>query len=513
MKNRTTIVPGLLFLCLSSCRTPSTPDRAASSRPPTNILVIVGDDHATQALGAYGAKRAATPSLDRFAAQAVRFDRAYANNPVCTASRQSMLTGLFPHASGVTLLQSALDESTLSLADHLTAHGYRTAVVGKTHFNSASKHGFDLAVDRADYQKHLRAHPPRAVPTDLKTRPTAWRPMTDPARIWMNADKLPEAKYEDDTQAAYLVNSALQFVDEAKSRKQPFLVWLAFHEPHSPYNFPVEYADRVNPSDMDLPKLSPQDEAQVPLVFKDLNDDDRRGIIAAYHSSVIFLDAMIGRALAGLKARGLEEDTLIVYVSDHGYHLGQHGRFEKHSMYENSVRTPLLIRAPGMRQGRSESAFAELVDLFPTITDYAGLAMPGPLHGFSLRPVVEGKVNRIRPFAFSTYQQNEEAMVLTDRWKFGYQRGQKAREDGYIDSNPTPGRQRILYDVTTDPDELHNVAGDPRNAARVREMEELMVGKFAETWPKDLPSPTAGDVEDKLDLYVQAPEHLRKPTR
>jgi choline-sulfatase len=261
---------------------------------------------------------------------------------------------------------------------------------------------------------------------------------------------------------------------------------------------------------MQLPKLSPQDEAQVPLVFKDLSDDDRRGIIAAYHSSVMFMDAMIGRVLDGLKARGLDSNTVVVYVSDHGYHLGQHGRFEKHSLYENAVRTPLILRAPGMAQGRSERAFAELVDLFPTVTDYAGLPMPMPLHGFSLRPVVEGRLKQVRSFAFATYQQNEEAMIRNDGWKLVYQRGQRAREDGYVDSNPTPGRQRILYDVAADPEELHNVAGDPTNAGRIQEMEALMLQKFAETWPEDLPNAAPGDVEAQLDLHVQAPERLRR---
>ncbi|MDX2020436.1 MAG: sulfatase-like hydrolase/transferase [Deltaproteobacteria bacterium] len=498
----------LVVTCVSlvACHVAPAVDAGRTREPPMNVLVIVGDDHATQAFGAYGAERATTPHLDELARQSVRLSRAYANNPVCTPSRQSMLTGLLPHRAGVTLLESALSESTLSLADHLGAHGYRTAIIGKTHFNSASKHGFDLAADTGEYRKHLKLHPPKAVPPQQKVR-GPWRPFKDPPRVWLNADALPEDKFEDDTQSAFLVNTTLGFIDEAHARKQPFLVWLAFHEPHSPYNFPVEYAGRVDPGQMRVPDVLPQDFGQVPLVFKDLSDNDKRGIVAAYHTSVMFMDAMIGRALAGLRARGLDKNTLVIYVSDHGYHLGQHGRFEKHSFYENSVRTPFLLRAPGMAHGQTNRALVELIDLFPTISDYAGVPLPPLMHGLSVRPLVEGHTSALRPFAFSTYQQNEEAMVLTDEWKFVYQRGQVMRSDGYEDSNPTPGRQRILYNVANDPDEVHNVA--EQNPAVVKQMEDTMVKRFAATWPNDLPVSASASAEDMLDVYVQAPERLR----
>lgn len=502
--------PSRAVLALAACAAVAcaggTPEAPAARRPP-NLLVVMADDHSADVYGAYGNARVATPNLDALAAEGIRFDRAYANQPVCTPSRQSLLTGRYPHAVGVTLLFSALDESTLSIADHLGAHGYRSAAIGKMHFNSASRHGFDVRLDRRDWREHLARHPPRPVPDDLPVRPE-WRPFRDPARIWLNAEARPSAHHEADSEAAWFVDRAVDFMRDEDPR--PFLVWLSFYEPHSPFNFPVEYAGRVDPASIEVPRPGPEDGPQIPLVFADLTEDEKRGITAAYYQSVMHVDTQVGRALSAVDGLGLRDDTVVLYLSDHGYHLGHHGRFEKHSFFERAVRTPLVARGPGIPAGTSTDALVELVDVFPTLAELAGAPPAEGRHGHSLVPLLRGGDAMLRHHVFATYTQNGEGMIRTDRWKLVYGRGQEERADGYVDSNPTPGRWRRLYDTVEDPEELRNLADEPEQRERLRELEALLLKRLKETWPADIGIPEAPPLE-QLDFLLQSPERLRDP--
>ncbi len=235
-----------------------------------NVVVIIGDDHATSALGAYGNDLIHTPNLDRLASQGITFLRAYANSPVCTPSRQSLLTGRYPHAAGVTLLRTALPSEQVTLAEHLKEQGYRTGVVGKTHFNSDLPHGFDTLIQRADYHRFKDQLPPRALPDSIRTRKMPWRPFRDPARLWLNADALPDTTYDADSEGTYLAQQAINFIQD--NQDTSFLLWLGFYEPHSPFNFPIEYAEKYDPADMILPETSAEDDRWMPEVFRDLSE-------------------------------------------------------------------------------------------------------------------------------------------------------------------------------------------------------------------------------------------------
>jgi len=375
------------------------------------------------------------------------------------------------------------------------------------HFNSDLHHGFDLRLDTPQWKAFLAEHPPAPVPADLPVRPP-WRPFRDPARVWLNADARPSALHEADSEGAWFVDRAVEFM--RKDDPRPFLVWLSFHEPHSPFNFPVEYAGRVDPSLIVPPRPGPEDGPQIPRVFADLTDADKQGITAAYRQSVMHLDAQIGRVLRALDELGRRDDTVVLYFGDHGYHLGHHGRFEKHSFFERAVRTPLVVRGPGIRGGRSTDALVELVDVFPTLTELAG-APPAPdRHGHSLVPLLRGDDTPLRDHVFSTYTQNEEGMIRTVRYKLIRGRGREARADGYVDDDPTPGRWRRLYDTIADPEELHDLSADPAQAGRVRELEDRLRRRLIETWPADIPVPE-GDPGDQLDFLLRSPERLRDP--
>ena len=170
------------------------PSDGEDGEGPRNVLFIMADDHAPAVLGAYGNSIIRTPNLDRLAAQSVRFDRAFANAALCTPSRQSLITGRYPHASGVTLLRTPLAEEQITIADHLKKFGFRTAAVGKMHFNSKLKHGFDFRVDGREHDEYLAANPPRKPPPDVAVKPHWW-PFEDPARLFLNADRLPGNGY------------------------------------------------------------------------------------------------------------------------------------------------------------------------------------------------------------------------------------------------------------------------------------------------------------------------------
>ena len=465
---------------------------AAPARSP-NLVLIVGDDHRNEAYGAYGGKLARTPNLDRMAASGARFDRAYANSPMCTPSRQSFLTGRYPHAVGVTLLRHALGEEAYTLAERLREAGYRTGAFGKMHFNSNRRHGFEVHRTPGEFRNKYGERPgDRPLPQGLDVLP-AWRPFKDPARIWLNGFYRPLGRYDDEMAGTWYARQAVAFMEA--HRDEPFFVQVGFHEPHSPFWFPVEFANRYDPKQMPVPTPGPEDAGQIPEVFADLAHDDKQGIIASYLTSVAFLDLNVGRVLTAIEELGLAENTLVVYLGDHGYHLGEHGRFEKHCFYERAVRAPLVVSFPGrIRPGTSSKALVEFVDIVPTVLDYLGVPFvrseppPHDLHGFSLRPLIEGKVGRVRDAVFSEYQHTEESMVRTERYKLIY-RTSKAATDWYKPVEPPEGRGVKLFDLRADAEEMHNVATDPANAQIVSALLDRLVAWYRRNPPKNEPPP------------------------
>ncbi|MGH9657969.1 MAG: sulfatase family protein [Bryobacteraceae bacterium] len=476
--------------------------RAQSARKP-NFLFLIADDHCGYALGADGNRRAETPNLDRLASQGVRFASHYCNSPVCTPSRQSFLTGQMPSAAGVTVLRTPLAEDKPTLAHPLRKAGYRTAVFGKMHFNRPSRpglHGFEELMTDGDVAKaYAAAMKPRPAPAGVRVKPP-WRPFRDPARIWLNAEKLPYGRHDDDMTGAFLARHAIDFLD--RHARDPFALWVSFHEPHSPFDFPLEDSAHFDPAAFEAPRPGPEDDWQIPLIFRDLSTAEKRGIIAAYYTSVRFLDRNIGRVLAKLRALGLERDTLVVYLADHGYSLGQHGRFEKHCCYDPALRVPLLMRWPGRLRPGVVRDFTESIDVAPTVLDLLGADPLPVMHGRSLRPYLEGRKPRApRDHIFSQYLENEEACIRTDRYKFIFCSGRRRRTDGYETGNPTPGRYLRLYDLRRDPGEFTDRAGhEPKIVDR---MMRLMLDRFRATHPESAQLPPGLTAEESIEWFLR----------
>lgn len=473
---------------------------AAEPRRP-NVLWIVADDLAPYVCATYGNDKVRTPNIDRLAAEGMRFDRAYCNCPVCTASRQSFLTGRYPRTIGVTQLKTALPATEATLAEMLKKAGYDTAAIGKMHFNSDLKHGFDVRIDLPEHRRWLQKKGPESVPAGLKALPT-WRPFRDPARVWLNGECLPFGAIDADMPGTYFAGEAARYLQQ--QRERPFFLMVSFYEPHSPFHFPVEYLGRHRPESFAVPKLGADDDAQIPAVFRDLTDKDKQGVIAAYHTSVEFLDKNVGLVLDALKKSGKDRDTLVVLIGDHGYMLGQHGRFEKHCCYEPAVRAPLIIRLPGAdKRGQSTPALTEFIDIAPTILDVCQMPVPASMQGKSLLRLLHGETGAHRDHVVVEYAENEEAMIRTDRWKLIYCTGKRARQDGYETGKPLPGRTIQLFDEANDPEEKTNLAAHPEQAARVAEFTRQLAEHMKRTARQPELIPKTDDAHAVLEFCLQ----------
>jgi choline-sulfatase len=478
------------------------PSQGPARRTP-NFLFILADDHAGYVLGADGNKLAATPNLDRLASEGFRFARHYCNSPVCTASRQSFFTGMLPHAAGVTRLPTPLAADRPTLARAFRKAGYETAVFGKMHFNRADEpglHGFDHLLTEAALQRAWeRDVNPRPIPADIATKPQ-WRPFRDPARIWLNAESLPFPRYEDQMKGTYLANRAIQYLNE--KREHPFALWISFMEPHSPYDFPVEDRGKFKRSQFMAPRTGPNDAGQIPLIFRELSDEEKRGINASYYTSVAFLDRNIGRVLAELRKLHLDENTFVVYMADHGYNLGQHGRFEKHCGYDPALHVPLMMRWPGRIRTGVCRHLTQHVDVTATICDVMNLDPLPVLHGRTLRSYLEkGKTDTPREYVFSEYLDNEEAYIRTTKWKFIFCSGRRKRTDGYETDNPTPGRYRRLFDLEKDPGEFDDVSA--KHPEIVDRLENVMLQRFRDTHPDRGQEPQRLSRAEAIEYYLR----------
>ncbi len=462
-----------------------------------NFLFILADDHAGYVLGADGNSRAETPNLDRLASQGTRFASHFCNSPVCTPSRQSFLTGQLPHAAGVTVLKTALDRQKPTIAKQLKKAGYQTAVFGKMHFNRPSElglHGFDHMMTEQDLATAWTARESRPIPNGIATKPP-WKPFVDPARIWLNAENLPYPRHDQDMRSATLLDRATKYLNENRGKQTA--VWVSFQEPHSPYDFPLEDRNHFTAAQFKAPVPGKEDAWQIPLIFRDLSDEEKQGIAAAYYNSVRYLDRNIGRLL-----EHVDDNTVIVYMADHGYSLGQHGRFEKHCCYEPALRVPLIIRWPSKVKRGVVTDMTESIDIAPTILDLLGAPPLSIAHGQSLRPYLEGKrPAHPRDHIFSEYLENEEACIRTAQYKFVHCSGKRERTDGYKTENPTPGRYIRLYDLKTDPDEFTDIAA--ANPKVVAEMQRLMLKRFRDTHPEAPSEPKQAKAEEIIDWYLR----------
>lgn len=466
-------------------------EQQAAELPYSNVVFIVSDDHHPDVMGAYGNEIIATPNLDKLASESLLFHNAYSNSPICSASRQSIMTGKYPHATGVNLLFTPFpDDGNITIAEILKEKGYKTALVGKNHFNSfvfqelykegkLPDHGWDHLISDKEYKDHLRQNPPREIPSDIRTRESV--EAYEGAAWTKNADMLPVPFYDEDSKGTYFAQWAADFIN--KNKKDPFCLWVAFKEPHAPFSFPVEYVGRYNPEDMPLPTGSAEDDRWVPLQFKNLTEQERRGIIASYYTSVEYMDKNVGIVLDALRDNGLEENTLVVFNGDQGYLLNEHKRFEKHTFWRESIKAPLMIKGKNLRQEEESDALVEFVDLVPTVIEALGFEAHPDFQGKSFLSLLSGEKNKAKDHVFAQYLQEDMAMVADKEWKYIFATGKYDLDIGYETGYGPAGIHHRLYNLKKDPEETKNLAYESAYAEKVNELQALMLQKFTDTHP------------------------------
>lgn len=506
------IVNGFVFSVVISCFASGLWGQNGNALPAIkNVIVILADDHALKVTGAYGNEMIRTPNIDQLADEGITFSRAYCNAPICSASRASLLTGKYPHATGVNLLFTPFpDEGNRTIAEHLQERDYRTGLFGKTHFNNwiwgslyengLPRHGFDTLVERGAYQNWLATQDRQEIPTDLDyyDRAQAGEDVAE----WMNYRTLPQPVHDRYSEGTFYAREAIDFIH--RQQDQPFFVWLAFKEPHQPYYFPIEYAGKYRAEDMPLPSGSPEDDRWIPEKYRGLTDAEKRGIIASYYTSTEYMDKNVGLILQALDEMGLQEETAILYISDNGYLLNDHKRFEKHTMWEEAVHQPMILRLGGhYRAGEKEDALIEYIDVVPSLLELMGQEPSPEVQGRSFVPILTNQTERHREYTFSEYLEDNLAMVCTEEWKYMFTSGRRDLGIGYQTGFGPSGMVHRLYHLPDDPTESKNLANEPKYAKILIELQKHMLVTFMNTHPEADRCPQGLSLEGKLVWFCE----------
>jgi iduronate 2-sulfatase len=465
------------------------PAHAAGPRP-KNVLFIVSDD-LNNRLGCYGDPLARTPNLDRLAARGTVFEKAYCTFPLCGPSRNSFLTGLYPNSTGI-FLNGQVFRQTIpqqaSMPQWFRRQGYLSVRVGKMyHYNVPNSIGTDGHDDPASWE--IQMNPAGVDRTVEEPDIFSLVPGSFGGTLSWYASPREDRLHTDGLNAAD-ANWVLERC--AKDRTRPFFLALGFFRPHTPYVSPKPYFEKYPEEKMPLVSGVAQDREDIPPAAlgshkkeqEALTDDLRRKAIQAYYAGISFMDAQMGEVIATLDRLGLAEDTVIVFTGDHGYHLGEHGLWQKMSLFEESARVPLLVVAPGLGNGARVSAPVSHVDMLPTIAELCGVPKPASAQGQSLVPMLRDPKAGGRGWALTQVLRGAGGgrndigtqgkrffgySLRTERWRYTeWDEGRRGRE---------------LYDHENDSRELINLAEKPDHAATVAQLSTQLRAAVASTLP------------------------------
>lgn len=439
---------------------------AQTSRRP-NVLLIMADD-LNNDLGTYGHPIVKTPNLDRLAARGVRFDRAYTQFPLCSPSRVSLLTGLRPDTTRVHDLTTDFRKNlpdVMTLPQLFKRNGYVAARVGKIyHYGNPGQIGTSGLDDPASWDEVVN---PRGVDKDEETSLINFTPARGlGSALAYYSSPAPDEAHTDGKVALETI-ALLE-----KHRDRPFFISAGFYRPHCPFIAPARYFDLYPLDRIAAPAASQSSAVPAPAWFTSpphwgIDELARRETIRAYYASISFLDANVGRLLDAVDRLGLANSTIVVFVSDHGYHLGEQGQWMKQTLFERSARAPLIVAGPGVSAaGRATSRIVELLDIYPTLAALAGLGPPPGLHGRSLVPLLRNPSAKWDRPAITQVRRGPAASaffgysVRTEKWRYTEWDGGK--------------RGLELYDEVGDPNELTNLASEPRHQKVIRDMQRLL---------------------------------------
>ena len=449
-----------------------------------NVLFIIADDLTSTALGCYGNKVCLTPNIDRLAAQGARFTRAYCQGTYCGPSRASFLSGYYPHATGVLGYASPRPEigERATWPQHFKNAGYHTARVSKIYHMGVPggpEKGDDGADDPISWTERFNSKGPE------------WRAPGDGETLENNADGskpavsgntfvVVEADGDDLVHAdGKTAAKACELLAQYKDK--PFFLGVGFVRPHVPFVAPRAYFKPYLPYDsMTLPPKIKGDWDDIPkpgINYKtsvNMKMDERRQkkAIGGYYAAVSFMDAQVGKVLDALKKAGLDDKTIVIFTSDHGYHLGEHDFWAKVSLHDESAMVPLIISVPGKKPAVCHS-FVEMLDFYPTISKLCGLEVPARLQGKDISKMFDDSAHEVRDTAFSVAPLSKGFLLRDDKWAF-IQYGEDAAQ----------GIE--LFDMKADPKQYTNLAGKPDHEKIVDQFKAKMAAKLKEVRTNDL---------------------------
>lgn len=442
-------------------------DFAAENGPATrrlNVLFIVADDLRCS-LGCYGDAQVKSPNIDRLAARGVKFEHAYCQFPVCNPSRSSFLTGWRPDTTTIlgndTPLRAKFPDAVL-LPQLFRQNGYFTASLGKILHAGLDENG-----KRVFFQDTKSWDDCRNFEATKLGRQGEGRNLSGGALKWCSW--LAAEGTDEDQPDGQSAAEAIKLLEA--HRDGPFFLAVGFHKPHDPFNAPKKYFDQYPLEAIQLAKEPDDRSVDLPLAipsaktFAAFTDAERREFRRAYFAGISFTDAQVGKLLDALDRLGLWENTVVVLMGDHGYHLGEHGWWNKVTVFELCARTPLIVWAPRAKgMGRTAAGLVEFVDLYPTLAELCALAPPANLEGTSFRALLDDPARTGKAAAFTQVTRGSlmGRSIRTDRWRY---------------TEWDEGRSGIeLYDHANggDPGEYHNLASDPNHTGEIAKLAAML---------------------------------------
>ncbi len=458
--------------------------------PVPNLLFVYTDEQRYDTMGAYGNRQIETPNLDRFAESATVFEEAYVTQPVCTPSRSTLLTGLYPHTNGCTANNVPLPPEVACLPEMLAEGDYVCGHHGKWHLGDEifPQHGFeDWRAIEDMYRRYYRPDKPR----DQVSHYQRWlraQGLEPPEGDAFNRGQVAQLA-EEYSKPAYLAREATRFLSE--NRHNPFVLFVNFLEPHMPFTGPRD--DQYDPDEIPLPdNFEAVPGPDQPLRLRAglekwkrrfSTEEDFRRLISRYWGLCSQVDTHFGRIMDALEEFGLADNTIVVYTSDHGDMMGSHGMVAKTVMYQEAVRVPLLVRAPGRPEGRRVAGPVSQIDVVPTLLDMMGQPIPERLQGVSRRDAVEGETAQFDEDVFiewnsaNGYSADIELPDATpeeirESWSDPVRT--IVTPDGTRFSC-SPRGDHELYDLNEDPGETTNLATDGEYLPLMRDLRERIV--------------------------------------
>lgn len=451
-----------------------------SAAKPKNVLFIISDDLNCN-MGAYGHPLVKTPHLDQLAREGMLFQNAFTNFPVCGQSRSSFLTGLYPEQNGVVHLRQLIRDhvpDVITMPQHFQRQGYTSVRVGKLyHYDNPLGVGTNGHDDPASWD--VRVSP---IGRDRIEEDKIWS--VTPGRFGASMSWHAAEGTDDEQTDGMVAKESIRALTYFAETGKPFFLGVGFYRPHTPFVAPQKYFDLYDPNEIELPRVPTGYLESLPAAAVksirsrkheiDLPEDIMRKSIHAYYASISFMDAQVGRVLAALDELGLRDDTVILFTSDHGYHMGEHGYFQKTTLFEDADRVPLIISTSDMKaRGESTDAMVEMVDFYRTLSDLAGVDAPiGYIQGESFADVLDDPATSPRPDAIT--QLVNGYSLRTPRYRF-------------TRWSDTPGLSTELYDRLSDPAEMVNLATDPVYADVAAELSERLAERV-----KNITTPVAG---------------------